>query len=181
MSRQHAVAADHVFDGRIVRADTAVVIDGARIVDIVPRAALDRTMPVRVMPGGAWLAPGFIDLQVNGGGDVLFNDAPTPDGISSIAAAHRTFGTTSLLPTLITDTAEKMRAAFCAVQGTIDRAPGVLGIHFEGPFLSPEKPGVHALSAIRAPTRDDSALLTAPRKGAMLVTLAPEQVPSGFI
>src|SRR3989442_13539668 len=106
---------------------------------------------------------------------------PTPEGISSIAAAHRTFGTTSLLPTLISDTAEKMRAAFCAVQGTIDHAPGVLGIHFEGPFLSPEKPGVHAVGAIRAPTGDDSELLTAPRKGMMLVTLAPEQVPSGFI
>jgi N-acetylglucosamine-6-phosphate deacetylase len=181
MSGQHAVAADRVFDGMIVRADAAVVIDGARIVDVVARAALDRTMPVRDLPGGAWLAPGFIDLQVNGGGDVLFNDAPTPEGISSIAAAHRTFGTTSLLPTLISDTAEKMRAALDAVQAAIDRAPGVLGIHFEGPFLSPQKPGVHAVSAIRAPTRADSELLTAPRKGAMLVTLAPEQVPSGFI
>src|ERR1043166_3185312 len=68
MSGQHAVAADRVFDGMIVRADAAVVIDGAHIVDIVPRAALDRTMPVRVLPGGPWLAPGFIALQGNGGG-----------------------------------------------------------------------------------------------------------------
>jgi N-acetylglucosamine-6-phosphate deacetylase len=181
MSEQHAVAADHVFDGTAVRADAAVVIAGAHIVDIVPRAALDRTVPVRDLPQGAWLAPGFIDLQVNGGGDVLFNDVPTPESIRSIAAAHRRFGTTSLLPTLISDTAEKMRAAFDAVQAAIDDTPGVLGIHFEGPFLSPEKAGVHALSALRAPTAEDRTLLTAPRKGSMLVTLAPERVPSGFI
>ena len=73
-------------------------------------------MPTRALPDGVWLAPGFIDVQVNGGGDVLFNDTPTADGIRAIAAAHRRFGTTALLPTLISDTPEKMQAALAAVQ-----------------------------------------------------------------
>ena len=136
---------------------------------------------MQILPAEIWLAPGFVDLQVNGGGDVLFNDAPTPETISLIAAAHRKFGTTSLLPTLITDTPAKMRAAFAAVQAAIDETPALLGIHFEGPFLSPEKPGVHATRFIRPPTDEDLELLAAPRKGAMLVTLAPEQVPAGFV
>ena len=68
----------------------------------------------KILPEGAWLAPGFIDVQVNGGGDVLFNDEPTVEGIAAIAAAHRKFGTTAILPTLITDTQEKMQAALYA-------------------------------------------------------------------
>ena len=92
-------------------------------------------------PSDLRLAPGFIDIQVNGGGDVLFNDAPTPEGLAAIVAAHRRFGTTALLPTLISDTPAKMRAALEAVRLTAPVNPGVLGIHLEGPFLSPGKPG----------------------------------------
>ena len=106
---QHAVAADCVFDGTVVQRNAAVVIEGPRIAAVVPRTELSATIPIRDMPDGAWLAPGFIDVQVNGGGDVLFNDTPTADGIRAIAAAHRKFGTTALLPTLISDTPEKMR------------------------------------------------------------------------
>jgi N-acetylglucosamine-6-phosphate deacetylase len=146
----------------------------------VPRDELPSTLRLREF-AGAWLAPGFIDIQVNGGGDVLFNDHPTPEGIATIAAAHRRFGTTGLLPTLISDTPEKMRAALGAVDAVMARAPGVLGVHLEGPFLSPGKPGVHALAAIRKPAREDAVLLTEPRRGVTLVTLAPEQVPAGFI
>jgi N-acetylglucosamine-6-phosphate deacetylase len=133
------------------------------------------------MSPGTWLAPGFIDVQVNGGGDVLFNDVPTPDGIVIIAAAHRRFGTTGLLPTLISDTREKMRRAVEAVRAAMRDCPGVLGIHFEGPFLSQERAGVHDPAMFRAPDDDDLALLTMPRGGATLVTLAPECVPPGFV
>src|SRR5581483_11809036 len=176
-----AVAAGHVFDGNSVHRDAAVVMDGERIARVLPRAELPRSAPLRTLPDGAWLAPGFIDLQVNGGGDVLFNESPTPEAIAAIIKAHRKFGTTSLLPTFITDAAEKMRAAIAATQTSIAHEPSVLGIHLEGPFLSPEKPGVHAVRYIRAPHDEDTALLTAPREGAMLVTLAPECVPKGFI
>src|SRR5262249_12987017 len=122
-----AVAASHVFDGAALQRDAAVVIDGGRVSAFMPRAELPRGIGVDVLPDGLWLAPGFIDLQVNGGGDVLFNDAPTPDGIAAIAAAHRQFGTTGLLPTLITDTPEKMQRALAAVQAARGRDPGVLG------------------------------------------------------
>src|SRR5262245_34191692 len=177
----HAVAADHVFDGTAVRRNAAVVIDGAHIVDVVSRGEVPLDTKLRALGPGIWLAPGFVDLQVNGGGDCLFNDNPTADAISTIARAHRRQGTTAILPTLITDTAAKMSAALGALEAAMAREPGVLGIHLEGPFLSPEKPGVHDRRLIRAPTESDVAMLTAARKGVTLVTLAPARVPAGFI
>ena len=130
-----AVVAGHVFDGAKVHRDAAVVMDGVRITAVVPRADLPRGMNTRVLRDDAWLAPGFIDIQVNGGGDVLLNDTPTADAMSAIAAAHRPFGTTALLPTLISDAPEKMQQALAAVDTAAQRDPAVLGIHLEGPFL----------------------------------------------
>ncbi|MFL6831976.1 MAG: N-acetylglucosamine-6-phosphate deacetylase [Xanthobacteraceae bacterium] len=177
----YAIAADHVFDGAVMRERTAVVMDGARILDLVPTTDLPRTMSIRAMPEGAWLAPGFIDLQVNGGGDVLFNDQPSAQAARTIAAAHRRRGTTGLLPTLLSDSAEKMRRALDAVNAVVGSEPGILGLHLEGPYLSPEKPGVHDRRQLRQPSPDELAMLTAPRDGVLLVTLAPEIVPAGFI
>ncbi len=136
---RHAISADRVFDGTKLRDEFAAVMEGSRIVGIVPQRALPGSMPVRRLTDGAWLTPGFIDTQVNGGGDVLFNDEPTPEGIAAIVKAHRRFGTTSLLPTFLSDTGDKMRRALSAVQALVGVEPGVLGIHFEGPFLSPDK------------------------------------------
>jgi N-acetylglucosamine-6-phosphate deacetylase len=177
----YAVTADIVFDGATARPDCAVIIQDAHIRAIVPRTEIPADVRAETLPQGIWLAPGFIDCQVNGGGDVLFNDSPTPEGITAIAAAHRRFGTTALLPTLITDTPEKMRAARDAVQAVMPREPGVLGIHFEGPFLSPEKRGVHDSARMRAPSGGDLELLTSLPGCATLVTVAPERVPKGFI
>jgi len=179
--RRHAVAAEYVFDGEAIHDNAAVLIEGERIVGVLARCDLPAAVPVENMPDGSWLTPGFIDLQVNGGGDVLFNNDPTPEGVAAIAAAHRRFGTTALLPTLITDWAEAMTAALAAAQEALRRNPSVLGIHFEGPFLSPEKPGVHNLHAIRRPEPADLGILTGLRGGATLVTLAPERAPDGFI
>jgi N-acetylglucosamine-6-phosphate deacetylase len=177
----HAIAADHVFDGTLVRERAAVIVDGSRIAELVPTTELPRGITTHVLPEGAWLAPGFIDLQVNGGGDVLFNDQPTAHGIRTIAAAHRRFGTTGLLPTLITDSPEKTRLALDAANAIATQEPGILGVHLEGPYLSPEKPGVHDPRQIRQPGPDDLPLLTAPHNRVLLVTLAPEMVPAGFI
>jgi len=179
--RQHAIEADVVFDGTTVHHNAAVVVKEQKIVALKPRAELAAATSVLRLPEECWLAPGFVDLQVNGGGDVLFNDVTSPDGVCAIAAAHRRFGTTALLPTLISDTPEKTKAALVAIEQAIHSEPSVLGIHLEGPFLSPEKPGVHARRYIRAPTVEDVGLLTEPRRGVVLVTLAPERVPQGFI
>jgi len=179
-SNRHAVVAGTVFDGTALHHDCAVVIEGQRICGIVGRCELRALMPSRTLPEGAWLAPGFIDVQVNGGGDVLFNDEPTPEGIGAIVAAHRQFGTTALVPTLISDTPAKMRAALDAVRRTAPVNPGVLGVHFEGPFLSPTKPGVHDPAMIRLPDAQDFEMLTTARVGRTLITLAPERVPAGF-
>ncbi len=118
---------------------------------------------------------------MNGGGDVLFNDDPSPRGIAAIAAAHRRFGTTALLPTLLSDTPEKMRAARDAIEAVAGVDPSVIGLHYEGPFLSPDKAGVHDRGMLRRPQPGDFDLLAPLRNGVTLVTLAPEQVPEGFI
>lgn len=155
----------------------AVLLDGARIADVVigsdPRVRTARVVDL----DGCTLAPGFIDCQVNGGGGVLFNDAPTVDGIARIAAAHRRFGTTGLLPTLISDDAATMRAAIGAVREAIARnVPGVLGIHLEGPFLATQRKGIHDADKFRAPTPADVDLITGAGAGKVLLTIAPEQV-----
>ena len=176
----HGVAADSIFDGSVVHKHAAVLVEGERIASVGPRRQLPEDVVVHELPTGCWLAPGFIDVQVNGGGDVLFNDAPSHAAIARIVDAHRRYGTTGLLPTLISDSPEKMRVALEAVQ-SFPKNSGVLGIHFEGPFLSPAKPGVHDPSILRRPTSEDLALLTSAVAAVTLVTLAPEEVPNGFI
>lgn len=178
---RHAVTAHRVFDGVAMRNDAAVVIDGTHIAAITARGDIPAGIPIHHLPKTAVLAPGFIDIQVNGGGDRLFNDAPTPETIRAIAAAHHRLGTTALLPTLISDTAEKMHAALAAVDAVVGTEPGVLGIHLEGPFLSPDKAGVHNRGVFRSPTIEDIPALTVSRQGVTLVTLAPERVPVEFI
>ena len=179
-SPSYAVAADTLFDGRVVQRHWAVLVEEARISWLGPRRDLPSNVPVEELPRGCWLVPGFIDVQVNGGGDVLFNDDPSPSGINRIVTAHRRYGTTALLPTLISATSEKMREAWSAIN-SVPASSGVLGIHFEGPFLSPDKPGVHDRAMIRTPAVEDYDLLFSPSDRLRLVTLAPEQVRAGFI
>jgi N-acetylglucosamine-6-phosphate deacetylase len=157
-----------------------VIVEEGNIVALMSRDEVPAALAVHELPQGAWLAPGFIDVQVNGGGDVLFNNEPTPEGIAKIAAAHRRFGTTGMLPTLITDSDEALRAARAAADAAMQTQPGVLGIHFEGPFLSPEKSGVHDPKMMRAPNSSHREIFIG-SSGVTLVTLAPERVPDGFI
>jgi N-acetylglucosamine-6-phosphate deacetylase len=155
----------------------AVLVRGKRIVAIVadndPRLADAQRHDLH----GHLLLPGFIDVQVNGGGGLLFNDAPTVETLRGIAAAHRKYGTTGMLPTLITDTADKMREALAAVDDAIEqRVPGVLGIHVEGPFLATARKGIHNAQLFRHPDHDDIEALVAPHRGAVMLTLAPDEV-----
>ncbi|TAN08010.1 MAG: N-acetylglucosamine-6-phosphate deacetylase [Rhodanobacteraceae bacterium] len=131
---------------------------------------------------GRILLPGFIDCQVNGGGGVLFNDEPTVDGIRAIGAAHRRFGTTGFLPTLISDAIDKMRVAIAAADAAIaDGVPGVLGIHLEGPFISRERKGVHTAKYLHVPDAAELRLAASLQRGVTLLTLAPECVAPAAI
>jgi len=178
---EHAVAARRLFDGEILHDCAAAIIRGERIIDVVSRNRIPSSLSLHALSDSLWLAPGFIDIQVNGGGDVLFNDAPTPETIRAIAQAHRRFGTTGLLPTLISDSPAKMQRAIAAVEHAAATEPAILGIHLEGPFLSPQKAGVHDPRMLRRPTKDDIALITTKRRSATLVTLAPERVDADVI
>ncbi len=125
----------------------------------------------------ALVAPGFIDVQVNGGGGVLFNDDPCVDAITCIGRAHGEFGTTSFFPTLITDDVEKMQAAAEAISAAIKaQMAGVYGVHFEGPHLAKARKGVHAPEHIRPISDAEMALFTRQDLGQVIVTLAPENV-----
>ena len=146
-------------------------------------------MPAREVPAAiarrrieGLLAPGFIDCQVNGGGGVLFNVETTVAGIAAIGAAHRRFGTTGFLPTLITDVRGKLQEALRATEAAIAaKVPGVLGVHLEGPFLNPERKGVHDPRLMRVIDADDVAQITSAHAGRILMTIAPEKMPTGTI
>jgi N-acetylglucosamine-6-phosphate deacetylase len=161
--------------------DGALLIEGGRIIGIVGRDAVPDGCETVALEGG-WLLPGFIDTQVNGGGDVLFNDRPDVDGITAIARAHRRFGATGLLPTLISDDADVVDAAIAAGEEALAQAvPGVLGVHIEGPHLNPMKKGIHDAAKFTAIDPQVLERLTRPTIGRRIVTLAPELAPAGAI
>lgn len=161
---------------------SAVLLDDGRIAEVA--AASDRRIrrARRHDLEGALLLPGFIDSQVNGGGGVLFNDAPSVDAIRAIGRAHRRFGTTGFLPTLISDDLDVVARAIAAVRGAIEEGvPGVLGIHIEGPFLNVERKGVHDPAKLRELDMSAVGLLTSLATGKTLVTLAPEMTTPEII
>ena len=154
----------------------AVLVENGRIVAVTsgndPRIKGARRHDLK----GAMLVPGFVDAQVNGGGGVLFNESPTVDAIRDIGRAHRRFGTTGFLPTLISDDLEVIARAMNAVREAIaQRVPGVIGVHIEGPFISPERKGVHDPDKFRDLDERGVQLLTSLGVGRTLVTLAPEE------
>jgi N-acetylglucosamine-6-phosphate deacetylase len=177
-----------LFNGRVLEDDglvegRCVLIESGRILDVVaesdPRC---RAAAQRYDLGGHLLLPGFIDSQVNGGGGVLFNDAPSVEAIRAIGRAHRKFGTTGFLPTLISADLDVVARAIAAVQGAIQAGvPGVLGIHIEGPFLNVARKGVHDPAKLRGLDGSAIGLLTSLRGGKTLVTLAPEMTTPEII
>lgn len=175
-----ALVGARVFDGETIRVDLAVLIEGESVAALVPENDTPKGVERVVVDG--LLAPGFIDLQVNGGGGVLFNATPTVEAIRAIGAAHRAYGTTGFLVTFITDSTEKMAAAVEATRQALDeRVPGLVGLHLEGPFLNPAKRGIHDAQWVRTPNQGDLALMDELPVGRTLVTLAPEQAPAGLV
>jgi N-acetylglucosamine-6-phosphate deacetylase len=154
------------------RDDACVVVEGDRIAAILSDAPAGADV---IDLGGATLLPGFIDVQVNGGGGLLFNDDPSVETIRVIAETHRRYGTTGLLPTLISDDLSVVEAGIRAVDAAIAAGvPGVLGIHIEGPFLNPVRRGIHSEGKIQPLQDQFLALLESSTRGKTLVTLAPE-------
>ncbi len=174
-------------NGRIMTPNGVVtgqvlLLAGARIEALVapddPRCRAARVDDL----GGQLLVPGFIDIQVNGGGGVLFNDDPGLTSIRAIGEAHRRFGTTGFLPTVISDDLATIGRAIDAAQAAMDAGlPGVLGIHIEGPFLNRARRGVHDAQHLRALDEHLVPLLCSLRGGRTLLTLAPEMTTPAVI
>jgi N-acetylglucosamine-6-phosphate deacetylase len=170
-----ALTGARIFDGQTFHEGHAVLIDGRHIVGLLPEAQIPPATKVQELKGGL-LAPGFIDVQVNGGGGALLNATPDITTVCTIAKSHRRFGTTGLLPTVITDAPEVTRAAVTAVAAAMKTTPAVLGIHIEGPFIDVVRKGAHEARYIRAMTADDVAWLSQLQCGVVMLTVAPNKV-----
>jgi len=178
MSGRYAITGARIFDGVSWHDEAALIVSGDSVEAIVPARDLEAGL-TRVDVGGGLLAPGFVDLQVNGGGGLMINDRPHVDTIRTICAAHAPFGTTALLVTLITDTREQTRATIAAgIEAARLNVPGFLGLHLEGPHLSLARKGAHDPALIRPMDDADQAALVAARKAlpVLLTTIAPETV-----
>lgn len=171
-----------VFDGERLTNHKAVIVRDGRIEAIVAENDIDANLPQINLDGGI-LAPGFIDAQVNGGGGIMLNDAPTAENMRIMAAAHRPFGTTSMLPTLITDVQEKSEQAIAAAIAVMDENAGIVGLHLEGPHIAPARKGVHLPKFMRPVSDDDVAAMVEAAKhiDALLVTMAAEQVSAAQV
>lgn len=167
-----------VLAGETLQDGLAVLVRDGSIAAVLPaEQARVQADEVQDLDGGI-LLPGFIDAQVNGGGGVLFNNDTTAGAIAAIGRAHRRFGTTGFLPTLISDDAPVMARAVAATREAIAAGvPGVLGVHLEGPYIAPARKGTHDASKFRVPDAAEVAMATSLDNGVTLVTLAPEQVP----
>lgn len=169
-----------LFSEGMLHPGMALRTEGGVMAEAVPVEALpEKATPE---PLGGIVSPGFVDLQVNGGGGALLNTDPTPEGVRTIAAAHRPGGTVALLPTVITDRPEVTRRAAEAVLSCHGQ-DGVVGLHIEGPHINPARKGTHDASLIR-PLDDDTMTLVARLRTAglpVMLTLAPEIVPPGLV
>jgi N-acetylglucosamine-6-phosphate deacetylase len=180
--RRTALTNGRLLTGEGIVSGQVLLLSGPRIEALAqpqdPRCSDAITVDLQ----GQLLLPGFIDVQVNGGGGVLFNDDPSPESILAIGAAHRRFGTTGFLPTLISDDLDTIGRAITAVQSCLDAGlPGVLGIHIEGPFLNGARRGVHDSKHLRLLDASLLSLLCRLRAGRTMLTLAPEMTTPEII
>ena len=176
-----ALSGATIFDGEDFRDGAALVIEDGRIAEVVDERRLPPDIERRPL-GGGLLAPGFIDIQVNGGGGYLLNGDPSESCVRGIAAAHRRFGTVGMLPTVITDAPAVIARSIEAVRAARrNGAAAVLGIHVEGPFIDPRRKGAHDEGYIRSLANEDIAALASADCGRLLLTVAPNTMTTEAI
>ncbi|GAB4576857.1 MAG: N-acetylglucosamine-6-phosphate deacetylase [Roseibium sp.] len=183
MTAQTAYLCRRIFDGDRLVEGVALVVREGKVDGLCPRRELAGDID-KVDLGDGLLAPGLIDLQVNGGGGLMLGDAETVGDIARICAAHLRLGTTALTPTLITDTPETTRKVVgLAVRAWKERIPGFHGLHLEGPHLFAGRKGAHDAALIRPMTEDDLELYLAAARElpSLILTLAPESICLGTI
>ena len=184
MQKLKALINGRIFTGEKILHQHVLLVEKGHIIDIVPEHLLPQVKDCYDLNGGL-LAPGFIDVHVNGAAGALLNHQPSSQALQTIAQAHREYGTTAFLPTLMTDTREQMVNAVAAVVAAVELGvPGILGIHLEGPYLNAKRKGVHSAKRIRVPSSDEDLnhlFDVFPAHLIKLITLAPERVSPEFI
>ena len=180
-SAAFAITAATVFDGERLLHNHCVIVRDGTITQLLPTTECPAGLDRITLEQGI-LAPGFIDLQVNGGGGLMFNNQPDSAALGIISAAHRSLGTTSIFPTLLSDTPATQQSAVAAVREARQQGnAGIAGIHLEGPFFAPPRHGAHSATMIRKPTAQDIDWLCTLADLNVIVTLAPEQAGPGQI
>jgi len=171
------------FDGQSLSHELFPVFEKARLVAIENAVTIRQRKNTEVIElQEEIITPGFVDLQVNGGGGLLFNTDRSVNALATIASAHKKSGTVGLLPTLISDTPEVTRSAVDAVvsatRSETTLVPEILGLHLEGPHLSHVRRGAHCANMIRPMLDEDLSLIldAASQLPVLMVTIAPENV-----
>jgi len=174
---KQALLGSQIFCGELFYDDHALLVDGKSIVDIVDKNNIPENFNKMELDQGI-LAPGFIDLQVNGGGGVLFNNSPNKESLNTIIKAHQFFGTTSVMPTVISDSLEVLEQCITTVTEEIKNNSSLLGIHIEGPFFNTKYRGVHQKQYISTINSDYLNLFESLKGFPVMLTLAPECISS---
>jgi len=183
MIEKKAYIGARIFDGTDEHFGAALVTEKKEILKIVPQEDVSSDYEIISLNQGI-ICPGFIDIQVNGGGGCLLNEAPSLQSLEKICDTHAKLGTTSLLPTLISDVPEITKAAqTCAIEASEKNIPSFLGLHLEGPHLATSRSGAHDKSVIKPMGKNDCLDLEtlAKKISKVLITVAPEAVPVEFV
>jgi len=178
MTKKKSFVGATIFDGFKRHLNAALIIKNSKVVEIIPEEKVDPKTEQIVLAGGL-LTPGFVDLQVNGGGGVLFNDNPSLENLKTICEAHAKLGSTSIMPTLISDSPEVNKRAISAITGALDKQiNGLVGLHLEGPHLALARKGAHEECFIRPMKEFDCLELEslANKIPKLMLTIAPEAV-----
>ena len=182
MTTKTAYLGARIYHDGILIEDHALLAENGKTLAILAAGDIPADATVHHLDGGI-LTPGFIETQANGGGGYLVNDRFDADGLAHILAAHRQYGTVAMLPTFITDAQDNYHRAIASIAEASRTVPGILGGHFEGPFLSPEKKGTHNPAYLRTPDESDFACFAAHADALQysIISLAPERVPAGTV